>query len=118
MFADAERFDSFKLPKGPDSWFYTNPRAWGREVADDRTLYRLPRLPRVAIGALMGRAKYANIRVALDVTRGAAAKHTLAEWTVIAGSARSPKSARRPVSVYLAEVCPDDVLAAIGAGAP
>lgn len=70
------------------------------------------------VGQLYGRAKYANIRVTLDVTRGNDAKHTLEEWTVIAGSARVPGSAKRGVSVYTAEATSDDVLVAIAKGAP
>lgn len=68
-------------------------------------------------GRLLGLARYSRIRVALDVTRGAAERRSLAEWTALSASARVPVAARRPVSVYLAEVCPDDVLWAIAEGA-
>ncbi|GIV04004.1 MAG: hypothetical protein KatS3mg015_2834 [Fimbriimonadales bacterium] len=69
------------------------------------------------MGTLLGLARYSKIRVALDVTRGAAEQHTLDEWAQIAASARLPGLRKRPVSVYLAEVCPDAVLRAIARGA-
>jgi len=81
----------------------------------DRGLWRIgdARL----VGQLLGLAPYSKIRVALDVTRGALEKRDLAGWEALAASARSPGLARRGVSVYLGEVCPDDVLRAIARGA-
>ena len=90
----------------------TVPREWGLTPVT-RTLER-EHLP---VGRLLGRARYSQIRVTLDVTRGAAHKHTLNTWRTIAASARLPGLSKRPVSVYLAEVCPDDVLRAIAKGA-
>ncbi|GIV04421.1 MAG: hypothetical protein KatS3mg015_3251 [Fimbriimonadales bacterium] len=68
-------------------------------------------------GRLLGLARYSKISVALDVTRGAAEKHAPDEWTAIAASARVPGLRKQPVSVYLAEVCPTNVLRAIARGA-
>ena len=62
-----------------------------------------------------GVIRVGKTRVTLDVTRGANDKHTPAEWTAIAASARMPGLARRPVSVYLAEVASDEMLRAVAA---
>jgi hypothetical protein len=108
-------FDSYLRPREPNAVFGVLPREWGWTV-DDRILWPLdPDLP--PSGLLMGRAAYANIRCTLDTTRGANDKHLLAEWTEIAASARMPNARKRPISVYLAEVTSDDVLAAIAEGA-
>lgn len=56
------------------------------------------------VGELMGLAPYKKIRATLDVTRGAVDKHTPAEWTAIAASARAPGYEKRGVSIYLLEV--------------
>lgn len=106
-------FNSYIRTGDPDATFAVRDREWGWWV-HDRNLYR----SNAIVGRMLGRAAGPKIRVALDVTRGAATKHTLAEWTVIAASAKCPGLSKRKVAVYLAEVCPDDVLAAIAEGAP
>jgi hypothetical protein len=106
-------YNAFKRAGTIDGTFKVGPRAWGVEVDADRTITRAG----VKVGSLLGRAKYKNIRVTLDVTRGADGKHTPAEWAKIAASARAPGLARRPVSVYLAENASDETLAGIAAGA-
>lgn len=70
----------------------------------------------LAVGMLMGRARYARIRVALDVTRSAQ-QRSPEEWVGIAASARASGSRRRPVSVFLAENASDETLVAISRGA-
>jgi hypothetical protein len=106
------QFDSYMKPGSPNATFKVATRAWGWSVADGRLVQTA-----TIIGQLMGRARYSMIRVALDVTRGAADKHTLREWTQIAASATVPGTKRRPISVYLGEACSDDVLIAIAKGA-
>lgn len=106
-------FDSYKLPGDERCTFRTRPREWGSWV-DKRTLMKAGK----PIGELMGRARYAKIRVTLDVTRGANDKHSPAAWELIAGTAKYPGASRRPISVYMAENASDEVLAAIAAGAP
>lgn len=106
------KFDSYLRPGPENCEFLWSPRAWGLTV-EGGELFK----DGEQVGLLMGRARYPNIRVTLDVTRGAAEKHTLAEWTAIAASARAAGAARRPVSVYLAERASDDVLVAIAKGA-
>jgi hypothetical protein len=103
-------YDAYKFPGPSEYEFGVAPREWGWTVTR-RKFWGVP-------GRLLGRARYSKIRVTLDVTRGAGEKHTPAEWTAIAASARMPRLARRPVSVYLAEVASDEVLRAIAAGAP
>jgi hypothetical protein len=105
-------FDSYLHPGSENATFLWSPRDWGLTVEGGRLMKA-----GITVGQLMGRAKYANVRVTLDVTRGAAEKHTLEEWTAIAASARVPGSAKRPVSVYMAEHASDDVLLAIAKGA-
>jgi hypothetical protein len=105
-------YDSYRRPGPADAEVRVYPRAFGWTMTN-RTLWR----GEYGVGKLLGRARYSRIRVALDVTRGAAERRSLAEWTALAASARVPGAARRPVSVYLAEVCPDDVLRAIAEGA-
>jgi hypothetical protein len=90
----------------------TDESGWPPTVVADRALTSFARR-----GRLLGLARYSKIRVALDVTRGAAERHTLDQWTAIAASARLPGLRKRPVSIYLAEVCPTDVLRAIAEGA-
>ncbi len=100
--------------------FAVLPRDWGASV-EDRILWPTvdPDLP--PAGILMGRAKYANIAVTLDVTRSAQQRPPQ-EWTPIAASARGWDAAgrplgRRPVSIYLMDNCSDEVARAIAAGA-
>ena len=103
-------YDSYKLPAGWGEYeFPVASREWGWTVTG-RNFY-------AERSRLLGRARYSKIRVTLDVTRGANDKHTPAEWTTIAASARMPRRAKRSVSVYLAEVASDEVLRAIAAGA-
>ena len=68
-------------------------------------------------GQLLGHAAYSNIRVALDTTRTAQAQRDLTGWSALAASARLKGAGKRGVAVYLAEVTPDDVFAAIARGA-
>ena len=103
-------YDAYKFPGPSEYEFGVSPREWGWTVVDRK-------FRGVWNGRLLGRARYSKIRITLDVTRGAGEKHTPAEWTAIAASARVPGRARRPVSVYLAEVASDEVLRAIAAGA-
>jgi hypothetical protein len=108
-------FDSYLHPTQRNAVFGVLPREWGWTV-DDRILWPLdPDLP--PSGLLMGRAAYANIRVTLETAGDHNDDHTLEEWTQIAASARIPNARKRPISVYLAEVSSDDVLAAIAEGA-
>ena len=106
--------DNYLAPGARNLELEVSPREWGYTVTD-RRLYKPGTT--VAVGTLMGRAQYRNIRATLDVTRGAAGKHTPAAWSEIAASARVPGAARRPISVYLVENCPDTVLRAIDEGA-
>lgn len=108
-----QNYDAYPVPGSPNCRFSVQPASWGWSPVT-RQLVQQNRV----VGQLYGRAKYANIRVTLDVTRGNDAKHSLEEWTVIAGSARVPGSAKRGVSVYTAEATSDDVLVAIAKGAP
>jgi hypothetical protein len=105
-------WNSYKRVGSKDGVFATKPRVWGREVGDDRNIYRNA----VKVGTLMGRVQYKNIEVTLDVTRGANDKHTIPEWEAIAASARVPGARKRPVRVYLAENGTDDVICAIARG--
>jgi len=105
-------FDSYLIPGIENAYFDVTPRKWGSVVESRRLVVK-----HQVIGHLLGRAHYSKIRVTLDVTRGANDKHTPADWTAIAASARMPGMARRPVSCYLAEVASDEVLRAIAAGA-
>ena len=104
-------FDSYKRPGFRDGDFTVTRREFGYTVVD-----RVLRRDGKDVGLLMGRAVYPKIRVTLDVTRSAQARPPEA-WTPIAASARIPGSAKRPVSVYLAENATDEVLAAIAKGA-
>lgn len=70
-----------------------------------------------AKGRLLGLADYSKIRVTLDTTRTAQAQRDLAGWEALAASARLWGASKRGVSVYLAEVTPDDVFEAIARGA-
>jgi hypothetical protein len=104
-------YDAYKF-SGPSEYEFEvalREGGWGWTVTDRKF--------RFVNSRLLGRARYSKIRVTLDVTRGANDKHTPAEWTAIAASARMPGLAKRPVSVYLAEVASDEVLRAIAAGA-
>jgi len=96
-----------------DAYFSVTPREWGSTVVDGVLLRN-----GAQVGQLLGRARYRCIRATLDTTRGANDKHSPAEWTAIASSARAPGLPRRPISVYMAENSTDDVLRAIAAGAP
>lgn len=103
-------YDSYKQPR--NAYFNVTDRDWGFTVVS-RYLYRDGK----AVGVLMGKAAYPNIRVTLDTTRTAKLRPA-AEWTPIAASAKAPGAGKRPVSVYLVEHATDDVLRAIAAGAP
>lgn len=83
------------------------------EVAD-RTLYGRDWEVK---GQLLGLAEYRRVRVALDTTRTAQSKRDLEGWAALAASARLPGASKRGISVYLAEVTPDDVFEAIARGA-
>ena len=87
---------------------------WPALDVEYRELHRPPGTPR---GELLGLAAYKNIRITLDVTRTAQAQRDLAGWEALAASARVPGASKRGVSVYLGEVCPDDVLRAIARSA-
>lgn len=67
-------------------------------------------------GTLLGFAPYSRIRVAI-LADGIAADRgitrSLEEWAAFASSARAPRAARRPVSVYLAERASDGMLRAV-----
>ena len=102
-------YDAYKL-RGPSEYeFEIAPKEWGWTVQDRNFAF--------VNGRLLGLAAYSKIRVALDVTRGALEKRDLAGWEALAARARPPGLAKPGVSVYLGEVCPDDVLRAIAKGA-
>ena len=103
------RYDAYKFPGPSEYEFWVSPRGWGWTVRERKFSG--------VNGLLLGRARYSKIAVTLDVTRSAQAQRDLAGWEALAASARVPGAAKRPVSVYLAEVCPDDVLRAIAKGA-
>lgn len=67
-------------------------------------------------GKLLGFAPYSRIRVAI-LADGIAADRGVTrspeEWAAFAASARAPRSAQRPVSVYLAERASDEMLRAV-----
>lgn len=105
--------DLYRVPRINNAYLIVTKREWGWSVAHGGAIFQQG----VRKGLLMGRCRYPLIRVTLDVTRGAAESRSLAEWTAIAGSARYPGSAKRPVSVYMAEDASDDVLVAIAKGA-
>lgn len=104
-------YDSYKRPGHADGYFSVSPRTWGYTVVS-RSLFRDGK----DVGLLMGRAPYSRIAVTLDVTRTAQQRKPQ-EWTPIAASARVNGAARRPVSVYLLDICTDETLRAIVAGA-
>lgn len=104
-------FDSYRLPRVVNASFDIVAREWGYTV-NRRALWDSEGETR---GKLMGRARYTQTRVTLDVTRGANDKHSLIEWTAIAASARVKGQGKRPISIYLAEHASDDVLRAISA---
>lgn len=108
--------DSYKQPGAPKLAVKVGPRVWGFMVRGDGFLYE-PAMSEVAIGQLGGRVAYKNIRVTLDTSRRANDKHSLPEWTARAASARWPGSAKRKITVYLAETSSDAVLRAIAVGA-
>lgn len=104
-------FDSYLRPGSSDSLFGVLPREWGWTV-DDRMLW--PRDPdKPPLGLVMGRAAYARVRVALNVTRPLPSGMS---WQDVAASARIPNARKRPISVYTAENATDEALAAIAEG--
>lgn len=111
---DRLEYNSYKRVGAVDGVVKTHPRVWGVEIDADRSIRRAS----VVVGRLLGKIAYSRIRCTLDVTRGADGKHSPAEWTAIAASARMPGLARRPISVYLAENASDETLQGIAAGAP
>jgi len=106
-------FDAYTVPRSPNATYKTGPREWGVHVLDRR----LRRPNGDVAGVLLGRAAYPRVRVTLDVTRGADASRTPAQWKALAASARLPNARKRPVSVYLAEHASDSTIAAIADGA-
>jgi hypothetical protein len=112
---DEIEIDSYMLPTNKNGFVKARLRegGWGYEITD-RTIRR----GKLVVGRLYGRAAYSRSRVTIDTTRGAAAKRSLDEWTKVAASAKVPGSARRPVSVYLAESTSDELFRALAAGAP
>jgi len=107
-------YDSYLIPGRPNAEVFIAAREeWGYTVAPGRRLWAGD----TAVGLLLGRARYSKIAVTLDVTRSAQAQRDLAGWEALAASARVPGASKRPISVYLGEVCPDDVLRSIARGA-
>lgn len=111
--AGHQNYDAYPVPGNPNCRYQVTQASWGWRPTTRQLLQSTRH-----VGDLFGRARYANIRVTLDVTRGHDMAHTLDEWTLIAGSARVQGSAKRPISVYTAEATSDDVLVAIAKGAP
>lgn len=107
------KVDSYLQPRTENADMLVNPAAWGWRPVTGKLLQGV-----IEIGLLMGRCKYANVRVTLDVTRGHDQARSLSAWSAVAASARVEGSAKRAVSVYTAEATSDDVLVAIAAGAP
>jgi hypothetical protein len=106
-------FDSFKRPGSSDATFAVADREWGWTVMDGKLSRNGSE-----VGLLMGRCEYRRIRVTFDLTRGAAEKRSLHEWTELAASARAPGAKVRPASVYCgSEAVRTDVIAAIARGA-
>jgi len=106
-------YDYYPRPGVKDAHFAVVKREWGWTV-HDRVLYR----EGVAVGQILGRARYAKIGVALIVTQEIEPVRSLEEWTAYAASAHGRGLPRRPVAVYPAERASDDVLRAIAKGAP
>ena len=103
-------YDAYRFSVPPEYEFGVYPRqGWGWTVSERK-------FRGVSTGRLLGRARYSKIRVTLDVSRTAQTRPA-SEWEAIAASARIPGMAKRPISVYLAEVASDEVLRAIAAGA-
>lgn len=104
-------FDSYLIPRVERSVFGILDREWGW-VVDDGVLFPAdPKKP--AYGLLMGRAPYARIRVALNVTRPIKDM----TWEQAAASARIPGAKKRPVAIYLGENGSDGVIKEIARGA-
>lgn len=111
--AGVAKIDSYLQPRTENADLKVRSAEWGWKPIDGRLLQGAE-----TVGLLMGRAKYANMRVTLDVTRGNDMARSLAGWTTVAASARVEGSGKRAVSVYTAEATSDDVLVAIAKGAP
>lgn len=109
------RVDNYAAPGAHNLNLAVKPRSFGWQVDNGGEL--TDPVDGRRRGALAGRVRYVNIRVTLDTTRTAQSQRDLAGWSALAATARWPGSAKRPVTVYLAEITPDDVLDAIEAGA-
>lgn len=107
------KIDSYLQPRAENADLKVRAAEWGWRPVDGRLIQGAD-----TVGLMMGRCRYANARVTLDVTRGHDMARSLAGWTAVAASARIEGSVKRPVSVYTAEATSDDVLVAIAAGAP
>jgi hypothetical protein len=110
-------FDSYLRPRAPNAVFGVLPREFGW-IVDDGILW--PEQPsKPPVGVLMGRAPYAAIRVALNVTRPPVDVLTGEHvgWERAAASARVRRARKRPVSVFLAENATDEVILEIARGA-
>lgn len=111
---DTETF-AFYRTKGRYHIELEQSALWPPFVVKDRQLY--DREDWTLRGALLGSVAYGNVRCALDTTRTAQQKRDLTGWVNLAASARIPGASKRGITVYLAEVTPDDVFQAIARGA-